>query len=142
MLQRGHHSGIYFGRLFPILSPNPNSGIVATIGTGIFTHKINFNNISGDLTQLNGEYSKGYDRYTAGYSFTEFVGYQYLSNNRLLNFYGGIEFTQAFTKIRRGYQVDYEVDDSRFGPRKDHMFSIQVGWILPLYKRPPKEFYY
>ncbi len=142
MLQRGHHAGVYIGRLFPYFSPNLNSGIVATIGAGIFTHKINFNNISGDLVQLNGEYKKGYDRYTAGFSLTEFIGYQYLSNNRLLNFYGGIELTQAFTKIRRGYQVDYSLDDPRFGERKDFLISIQIGWILPLYRRPPKEFYY
>ena len=77
-----------------------------------------------------------------GISFTEFLGYQYLSNNRLLNFYGGIEFTQAYTKVRRNHQVDFEPDDVRFGTRKDFMFSVQVGWILPLYKRPPKEFYY
>lgn len=142
MLQRGHHVNVFVGRLFPVFSPNQNSGIFATVGAGVFTHKINFNNISGDIVQLNGESAKGYDRYTAGFSLTEFIGYQYHSNNRLLNFYGGFEFTQAFTKIRRGYQVDYEVDDARFGPRKDYLFSIQVGWILPLYKRPPKEFYY
>ena len=142
MLQRGHHVGLNFGRLFSVLAPNPNSGFIASVGVGIFTYKINFNNISGDLIQLNGEYSKGYDRYTAGHSFTEFVGYQYFSNNRLLNFYAGVEFTQAFTKIRRGYQVDFEVNDPRFGARMDNLFSIQFGWILPLYKRPPKEFYY
>ena len=142
LLQRGHHVNIFIGRLFPVFSPNPNSGIIATLGGGIFTHRINFNNISGDLVQLNGESSKGYDRYTAGYSLTQFLGYQFHSNNRLLNFYGGFEFTQAFTKIRRGYQVDYEIDDVRFGSRTDLLFSIQVGWILPLYKRPPKEFYY
>ncbi len=142
MLQRGHHVGIHAGRLFSILAPNPNSGFIVSAGVGIFTYKINFNNISGDLIQLNGEYSKGYDRYTAGHSFTEFVGYQYFSNNRLLNFYAGVEFTQAFTKIRRGYQVDFEVNDPRFGQRMDHLFSIQFGWMLPLYKRPPKEFYY
>ena len=142
MLQRGHHGGIYIGRLFPYFSPNDNSGIIATLGCGIFSHKINFNNISGDITQLRGDYGKSYDRFTAGISFTEFLGYQYLSNNRLLNFYGGIEFTQAYTKVRRNHQVDFEPDDVRFGTRKDFMFSVQVGWILPLYKRPPKEFYY
>jgi len=142
MLQRGHHVGIHVGRLFSVLAPNANSGIITSFGVGIFTYKINFNNISGDLIQLNGEYSKGYDRYTAGNSFTEFIGYQYFSNNRLANFYAGVEFTQAFTKIRRGYQVDFEENDPRFGARMDNIFSIQVGWILPLYKRPPKEFYY
>lgn len=142
MLQRGHHIGIHAGRLFSVLAPNPNSGFIASVGVGVFTYKINFNNISGDLIQLNGEYSKGYDRYTAGHSFTEFFGYQYFSNNRLLNFYAGVEFTQAFTRIRRGYQVDFEVNDPRFGSRMDNLFSIQFGWMLPLYKRPPKEFYY
>ena len=142
MLQRGHHIGVYAGRLFPILSANPNSGFVVTGGVGLLTHKINFNNINNDIIQLNGIYKAGYDRYTSGISFTEFIGYRYLSNNKLMNFYCGIEFTQAFTKIRRDYQVDFKIDDERFGMRKDNLFNFQIGWILPLYRRAPKEFYY
>ena len=142
LLQRGMHFSVYGGRLFPIASPNLNSGIVVTAGAGLLVHKIIFNNINGDLIQLNGEFSKGYDRYTSGLSFSEYIGYRYMSNNRLLNFYGGIEFTQANTKIRRDYQVDYEINDPRYGSRKDYLFTLQVGWILPLYKRPPRDFYY
>lgn len=142
MLQRGHHIGIYIGRLLPYLSANPNSGFIVTAGVGLLTHKVNFNNINNDIVQLNGIYKAGYDRYTSGVSFTEFIGYRYMSNNKLMNFYCGIEFTQAFTKIRRDYQVDYEINDPRFGMRNDNLFNIQVGWILPLYKRVPKEFYY
>lgn len=142
LLQRGHHAGIHAGRLFSILAPNKNSGFVVTMGAGIFSYRVNFNNISSDILQLSGGLQKGYDRYTAGYSLTEFVGYQLFSNNRLLNFYAGVEFTQAFTKIRRAYQVDFEINDPRFGRRNDQLISFQFGWILPLYKRPPKEFYY
>lgn len=142
MLQRGHHIGVYAGRLFPILSSNPNSGFIITLGTGLLTHKINFNNINNDIVQLNGIYRAGYDRYTSGISFTEFIGYRYMSNNKLMNFYCGIEFTQAFTKLRRDYQVDYQIDDPRFEMRTDNFFNIQIGWILPLYQRAPKEFYY
>jgi len=163
MLQRGHHIGVYLGRLLPYLSTNPNSGFVITAGVGLLTHKINFNNINNDIIQLNGIYKGGYDRYTSGISFTEFIGYRYMSNNKLMNFYCGIEFTQAFTKLRRDklmnfycgieftqaftklrrdYQVDYEINDPRFGMRNDNLFNIQVGWILPIYSRVPKEFYY
>ena len=142
MLQRGHHIGVYVGRLLPYLSANPNCGFIVTAGVGLLTHKINFNNLNNDIIQLNGIYKGGYDRYTSGISFTEFIGYRYMSNNNLMNFYCGIEFTQAFTKLRRDYQVDYEINDPRFGMRNDNIFTIQIGWILPLYKRAPKEFYY
>jgi len=142
MLQRGHHLGVYVGRLFPVFSPNPNSGIITTAGIGLLAYRVNFNNISGDIIQFTADYVAGYDRYTSGISLTQYVGYRYMSKNKLMNFYGGIEFNQAFTKIRRDYQVDYEVNDPRFGTRKDFYWNIQVGWILPLYKRAPKEFYY
>jgi hypothetical protein len=65
-----------------------------------------------------------------------------MSKNKLMNFYGGIEFNQAYTKVRRDYQVDYEINDPRFGMRNDNFWNIQIGWILPIYKRSPKEFYY
>ena len=58
MLQRGHHGGFYVGRLFPVFSPNPNSGIIATLGAGIFTHRLIFNNFSGDIVQLNVEFQR------------------------------------------------------------------------------------
>ena len=141
-LSRGHQLSVYVNRLFPVLSPNPNSGIMLNMGIGILIHKVSFNNIAGDITQLNGEYLKGYDRYTSGLSLHQFIGYRYMSNNRLLNFYGGVEFTQGFTKIRRDYQVDYSVGDIRYGNRKDYLYSFKVGWILPLHKRQPKEYYY
>lgn len=142
MLQRGHHLGLYVGRLFPVISSSPNSGIVATAGVGIFAYRVNFNNISGDIIQFTSGYVAGYDRYTSGISLTQYVGYRYMSKNKLMNFYGGFEFNQAFTKLRRDYQVDYAIDDPRFGSRNDFFWNIQVGWILPLYKRAPKEFYY
>ena len=141
-LARGHQLSVYGSRLFPVLSPNANSGIVVNFGVGLLIHQIKYNNISGDIIQLNGEYSKGYDRYTSGLSLHQYIGYRFLSNNRLLNFYAGFEFTQGFTKIRRDYQVDYSVDDERFGDRKDFMYSFKIGWILPLHKREPREYYY
>ena len=141
-LARGHQLSIYGGRLFPVFSPNPNSGIMVNFGIGILIHKISYNNISGDITQLNGEFLKGYDRYTSGLSLHQFIGYRFMSNNRLLNFYAGFEFTEGFTKIKRDYQVDYSIGDERYGNRKDFMYSFKFGWILPLHKRMPKEYYY
>ncbi len=142
MLQRGHHLGMYIGRLFPVFSPNPNSGIIVTAGLGLLAYRVNFNNISGDIVQFTSNYVAGYDRYTSGVSLTQYVGYRYMSKNKLMNFYGGIEFNQAYTKVRRDYQVDYEINDPRFGMRNDNFWNIQIGWILPIYKRSPKEFYY
>jgi hypothetical protein len=90
--------------------------------------------------QLAGDLKKGYDRLTNGPSVSEYFGYTYLSNNRLLNFFVGLECSQAFTKDRRIW--DYQMmkpDDSQ---RLDLLYGLRAGWILPLYKRVPKAYYY
>jgi hypothetical protein len=88
---------------------------------------------------LEGDYLKGYDRLTSGFCLSEFVGYQLLSNSRLLNFFAGVELYQGFTRSRRDWNIDQvKKDDS---PRLDLLSGIRVGWVLPLYRRAPKEFY-
>ncbi len=82
---------------------------------------------------------KGYDRLSNGIGFTQSVGYLFLSNNRIANFFAGIEMNEAFTKNRRDFNYDQMKKDNQL--RTDLLFGIRIGWILPLYKKAPKEFY-
>ena len=103
-------------------------------------HKIRIDDIGNLSPQLSTEMKKGYDRLTSGISATEFIGYLYLGNKRMLNFFGGFEFTQGFLKGKREWLYDLQKPgtDSRI----DLLSGFRIGWILPLYKKSPNEFYY
>lgn len=113
--------------------PNPNSGIFILGGIGYMQHRIFILNQERNVPQVSSQYLKGYDRLTAGVCAKEFIGYFFLSNNRLLNFFGGFEFYQGFTKSMRSYNYDLMMSDTQL--RTDLLYGIRVGWVLPIYKR-------
>lgn len=140
MFERGISAAVTAGKMFPVWGPNPNCGIIATAGIGFLQHKIRIDDIGNASPQLTKEYKKGYDRLTNGISATEFIGYLFLSNKRMVNFYAGFEFTQAVTKSRRSYDYDLMKADTK--QRLDLIYGLKIGWILPIYKRAPEEYYY
>ncbi|MCP3928456.1 MAG: hypothetical protein GY705_05075 [Bacteroidetes bacterium] len=140
--ERGIQLGVFVGKLFSLSNKNPRSGIRITVGGGLLQHKIR---IQDDpiktVSQLSGEYKKGYDRLTNGFALTEFIGYQILSANRQINFYAGFEFVQGFTKDRRDW--DYYEQQKLEVDRLDQLYGFKVGWILPFYiGQNPEEIYY
>ena len=139
--ERGHFINFTVGKIFPVLGPNQNSGIIANVGVGLLVHKIKYYNIAEDIVQFQGEYVKGYDRYTSGISTSQFIGYRYLSNKRLINFFFGFEFIQGYTKIQRDYQVDLTDTDIQKS-RLDLLYGLKFGWVLPLHKKAADKFYY
>jgi hypothetical protein len=139
LFQRGYFSSVRFGRMFPVFGQNPNSGIFVLGGVGFLQHKIRIENPGNAAPQIYGEYKKGYDRLTNGFSTSQFIGYMFLSNNRLLNFFGGVEFVQGFTQSRR---FDFDNNSQDLTKRLDLLSGIKAGWIFPLYKKVPNKFYY
>ncbi len=136
---RGYSFYAKFGKLIPLFSPNPNSGFLILLGGGYLQNKIRIHNPGNTAPQLLDDYKKGYDRLNGGISLSASLGYLYLSNTRLLNFYLGFEFTQAWTKSLREYNFDLEKkDDSKYSSQ---YYGIKVCWLIPLYKRTPKEYY-
>lgn len=127
------------GRMFAFKKPNPNSGLVATIGLGFMQHKIRIETIGNITPQLSPDYRKGYDRLSNGLLLSESIGYLYLSNNRLVNVYFGFECMQGFTKSRRSWDYDKMSKDTK--QRLDILYGARIAWILPLYKKPPQDFY-
>ncbi len=139
LYERGFTISATGGRMFAFKKPNPNSGIVVNFGVGFIQHKIRIETIGNNVPQLSTEYKKGYDRLTNGILLSENIGYLYLSNNRLLNFYFGFECMQGFTKSRRSYDYDLMKQDTK--KRLDILYGGKIAWILPLYKKAPQEFY-
>lgn len=139
LYERGFHLSANFGRVFSFNKPNPNSGIWVTAGAGFLQHKIRIEPVGNNVPELNKSYRKGYDRLTNGIELREFIGYVFFSNKRLINLYAGFEFIQGFTKNRRDYNFDTKTHDT--SNRTDLLYGIRVGWLLPLYKRPPDRYY-
>lgn len=135
--QRGYFIGGTVGKIIYLKEDN-RSGIRITGNIGVLRHKIRIDD-GGTLPQLNGAYRLGYDRLTYGLGMTEFIGYQYLSQDKLINFYAGFEFTQGFTKNRR--TVNYDTGLSENGTRQDLLWGFKVGWILPVYDANKEVFY-
>jgi hypothetical protein len=124
------------GKILPIIGPNPNSGLLIELGTGLMQHKIWIETPMNNSPQLTTEYKRGYDRLSNGLSLNPFIGYQHLSNNKLINYYVGLDVHIGMTENRRTINYDTGLRDDR--QRTDLMIGIKAGWILPLYKRAEK----
>jgi len=128
-----------FGKLFPILSPNPNSGPVILAGGGFMQDKVRIHDGSGDTPPIDGDYRKGYDRLNNGWEFTGSLGYMFFSDSRLINFFVGFEFVQAWTKYRR--EVNFDTGKKDNSTVSTQFYGVNVKWIIPFYKRKPKDYY-
>lgn len=139
-LMRGAHGNFGAGYVFNKTGKNPNSGIWINGGFGYFMHKIRIESIYDDVPQLEGDYRKGYDRLTMGIASKQFIGYLFQHNYRFLNFYAGFEFIEGLTWGVRNYQFDLGGPDS--GLKFDFMYSVKLGWMIPIYKRQARSVYY
>lgn len=140
LYHRGFNIQVFTGYQFNFLSPNPNSGPFIQIGVGLMQYWTRIENPDMTAPQIKGDYKKMYDRLTNGLSLSQFIGYRYLGDRNLTNFYAGFEFTQGFVQNRRDYNADY--DSSSPLQYTATMIGFKVGWIIPLYNKVPKKYYY
>lgn len=137
--ERGTRIVLKGGKIFPVFGPNKNSGILATAGVGFLQHRIFIDTPGSPLPYLEGDNVKGYDRLTNGLMVNQFIGYINFSNKRLINFYGGFEFTEGFTQNKRAYNFDTGLHDDK--KRTDVLIGFRFGWVFPLYKRVADKYY-
>lgn len=138
---RAVYLGINLNKTLVLSDAYPRSGIRLGLGTGFLQHKIR---IQDDpqrfVPQLTDDLKKGYDRLANGWYISQFIGYQYLANDRKINFYAGFETRQAFTQNRRSINVDTGIMDTK--NRLDATWGFKVGWILPFYLGFAEEIFY
>ncbi|NQV01598.1 MAG: hypothetical protein HQ542_03055 [Bacteroidia bacterium] len=139
LYMRGYSFFGYFGKLFPWVGPNPNSGFILMAGGGYLQNKMRILNPDNTAPQLQGDYKKGYDRLNGGFALSASVGYLYMSTNRLLNFSVAFEFIQAWTKSKR--DVDFNTGKPDQAKLSSQFYGIKATWNIPLYRRSPKEYY-
>ncbi|HRH38037.1 MAG TPA: hypothetical protein PK760_06815, partial [Flavobacteriales bacterium] len=140
LYERGWTAIGVVGKLFPIIGPNPNSGIVLKVGAGYMRHKVRVQAQSNVVPQIKGDYLDGYDRLCAGPAALGYVGYQHFGNRRLLNFHFGIELLAGYTQALHTYNFDTEQYNKT--NRFDLLTGLRVGWSLPIYRRFDERFRY
>lgn len=120
-----------FGKLIPFSESNRRSGIRLCLGAGYQFHWIRVNDELNSLSQIEGDYGAGYDRLTGGWLVSEFIGYQHISLNRRINFYLGVDLSQAFGRSLRTYDfATMRTDDLS---RVDQLVAFRAGWCIPLW---------
>jgi len=140
LYERGYNFNFSIGKIFPVLNPNQNSGLMVTAGFGYLLHRMKIDNQHRTAAQISDDYAKGYDMLTGGLSLNQFIGWYFMGNSRYTNFYGGFEFHQAFTHSLRDW--DFSTMQKDNNSYFDYFIGIKVGWMLPIYKRAPNKFYY
>jgi hypothetical protein len=139
---RGFNTNVSVGKVFRVLSPNANSGIYTHVGFGYTQHKLRVETQDHYIPLLETNYRKGYDRYTSGLNTHQFLGYCFLADNGLVNFYGGFYVQEGFTKNRREIFFDQPSIPVDKKTQLEIQYGFRVGWFVPIYKRKPKDFYY
>lgn len=136
--ERGWYGGAKVGKLFAF--NGKRSGIRLTLGAGMMRHKIRLQDDNNSVTQITGDYKKGYDRLTGGLALNQFLGWQHLSANRRSNWMAGFEFIEGFTKSLRDW--DFTERRKLDGNRLDLRLGIRVAWTLPFYQGKADEIFY
>lgn len=139
---RGFNINVAVSKIIPVWSPNPNSGIMIQLGAGYLWHKLRIEAEKDEVPQIQGEYRKGYDRLTIGVNTSQFIGYNFMANRGIFNFYAGFYAMQGFTKNQRDVFWDRPNEQVDKSLRIEHLIGLKVGWLIPIYKRQAKEFYF
>ena len=141
-LPRGMHANLTVGKIFPVWGPNPNSGIYVNAGVGWLIHRVRIETQDHVVPLLELDYRKGYDRLTSGLNTSQFVGYSFMANGGAVNFYAGLYAQQGFTYNRRAIFFDQPEVPVSEDQRLDIQYGFRVGWLIPIYKRIPNDFYF
>lgn len=128
------------GKVIPISSKRPNSGIMLTMGLGAIQHQIIYQSTLEVAEQLEGDYAYLYDRQMKGLMVSGFIGYLHMSKKSYTNFYIGLELDQAWTKLTRDYQINYNLSPNKIF--SDRMWTVKVGWMFPFFGRDADKIYY
>ena len=133
--------GPSIGKVIPV-NKWRNSGIWLRFGASYFGHKIRINDYDYQVPQLDGDYLKLYDHRSSGFALNQFIGYLFIQKNRILNFYGGIEVFEIWTKPNRNF-VFPEGPTANMKSKFSCLLGLKIGWNIPLYeKKTVTTFYY
>lgn len=140
LFERGHIIAARFGKLIPVSKADKNSGFFFTAGLGYMTNKIRIEVQNESAPQLKGDYKRGYDRLSGGFTLSQSVGFMYFGKSNLLNFTLSVEAFEGWTNTYRDYYFD-----TMFAPEEknfDFLVGPKIAWMIPMRQRSVKEFYF
>ena len=131
--QRGFIFTGQIGKLVSLNKKNRRHNLEFRLGAGYMEHWVRIRLMSREeeLPQLQGDYIKGYDQRRAGLSLQQFVGYRYMSRNRMLNLFVGLDLNQAFTTSVRGW--DYHLRQADTSTQFDVLYGLRAGFCIPFF---------
>lgn len=139
---RGMNLMFKFGKTIYFSPKKPNSGLLLKFGLGYLDHKIFIDVNNKNVPQLTKEIRTGYDRFTSGIAFSQYVGLIKLEKKKYLNLAFGIEATEAITKNRRPFDFakGKTIDKARF----DFLIGFKLNWYIPVFvgESSKQEYYY
>jgi len=135
--ERGYAMGLQAGKIIELSESHPDNGLMLLTTVGFVQHKIYIWDKNKTISQLQGDYLKGYDRLTNGMFIEQYAGYIYFARNALLNFTIGVDAMFGFTRGRRDYLYDVMRTDDK--QRLDILFGIRGGWFIPIFRKKSEE---
>jgi len=138
---RGTYLGIYAKKIIIKRASNPQSGLALGLGIGLIEHRVRLTVETGNAPQFDGEYAKGYDRFSMGPALKQTIDYLCIGKNKNLNFSAGLTFMQGFTSAQRPLDFDTKLKDE--SSRFDLSIGLNLKWYLPLKDtKPAGEIFY
>lgn len=142
VLGRGFNLNVSVGKVFPVLSPNENSGVFLQAGGGYLLNKWHIETQDHFVPMIETNYRKGYDRLAVGFNLHQFAGYAFMASKGIINFYAGFYVQEGFTKFQRTINFDQPDIPVSKATLNDIQVGFRTGWFIPIYKRRPKDYYY
>ncbi len=139
--ERGFMIGGLAGKIFPVSKKFPQTGIRTTLTVGYLQHFIQQRDFTGQTPLVADPYLMGFDRKTAGLHTTEFIGFQFVDTKGFLNFFGGFEFTQGYTKPLRAWDTDLQQPTNQ-NTRLDLLNGFRIGMTLAIKQPKSTEIFY
>ena len=139
VFERGYCITVGGGKIWSASRPNPNCGFFVSAGAGYIRHKIKIEDKTDVVPAIQDDYAKGYDRMTSGFCLRQSVGYIFISNRKLFNFYVAVEGVEGFTKERR--TINFDEEKGNTSSRTDVLLGFRIGWVLPIFKAAPEKYY-
>lgn len=140
--ERGWMLKAQLGKVFKVFpKSNPNSGVLVMGGIGYLEHKTYIDIDDLNARQFQSDYLTGYDRKTGGILLSGFLGYFYMSNNKFLHLYAGVEPNLGLTKNLRNW--DFAENRKIVDARKDFLLGIKFAIMIAIFnKTKKKDVYY
>ena len=84
---------------------------------------------------------QGYDRLSDGFSTKLSIDYKYYHKKGRLQISSGINYTMAYTKIKRTYNF---AENENYSQKRDwvELLGFKIEVIIPIHRKNKEEFHY